>query len=185
MPELGDIRNQIFRRFILGLRKLCLLAAMMSIMSIPARAQGLGDKIELYGGYSYLHFKSAPTSNLNGFDAGGEWKFRDWLGAVADVGGAYGQVNSVNSQLYTFLFGPQISWPRRISPFAHAMVGLARFSGGDFHDRGVAFAFGAGVDYRVSGRFSWRVIQADALPTKLGGLEEHNTRISTGIVFRF
>ena len=78
-----------------------------------------------------------------------------------------------------------ISWPHRISPFAHALVGISRFSGGDFHDRSAAFAVGVGVDYHVSGRFSWRVIQADALTTRLGGRDEHNTRISTGIVFRF
>ncbi len=170
----------------MGLRKVCLLAAMALMMTLSARAQGIGDKIEVFGGYGYMHFKSAPASNLNGFDAAGEWKFRDWLGVVADVGGEYGSVNTVNSQLYTFLFGPQVSWPpHRISPFAHALVGLSRFSGGDFHQRGAAFAFGAGVDYHVSGRFSWRVIQVDDLPTRLGGLEEHNTRISTGIVFRF
>ena len=169
----------------MGLRKICLLVAMTFVTSLSARAQGVGDKIELFGGYSYVHFKSTPASNFNGFNAGGEWKFRDWLGVVADVGGEYGKVNSVNSQLYTFLFGPQVSWPHRISPFAHALVGLARFSGGDFRDRAAAFALGAGVDYHVSGRFSWRVIQADALPTRLGGMSEHNTRISTGIVFRF
>jgi hypothetical protein len=169
----------------LGLRKLCLLAAMTLMMTLSARAQGIGDKIEVFGGYGYMHFKSAPASNLNGFDAAGEWKFRDWLGVVADVGGEYGSVNTVNSQLYTFLFGPQVSWPHRISPFAHALVGLSRFSGGDFHKRGVAYDLGIGVDYHVSGRFSWRVIQVDDLPTHLGGLEEHNTRISTGIVFHF
>lgn len=182
---LDDIRVQIFGRAILGLRKLCLIVAMIFLASVSARAQGLGDKIELSGGYGYMHFKSTPASSLNGFDASGQWKFFNWLGAVADVGGEYGKVNGVNSQLYTFLFGPQISWPHRISPFAHALAGLSRFSGGDFKDRSTAFAFGVGVDYHVSGRFSWRVIQADALTTRLGGRDEHNTRVSTGIVFRF
>jgi hypothetical protein len=169
----------------LGLRKVCLLVAMTFVASLSARAQGVGDKIELFGGYGYMHFKSTPASSLNGFNASGQWKFFDWLGAVADVGGEYGKVNGVNSQLYTFLFGPQISWPHRISPFAHALVGISRFSGGDFHDRSAGFAFGVGVDYHVSGRFSWRVIQADALTTRLGGRDEHNTRISTGSSFVF
>ena len=114
------------------LRKVCLLVGLALIASVAARAQEAGDKIELFGGYAYMHFKSTPAANLNGFDLAGQYKVGDWfgikLGVVADIGGEYGKVNGVSSHVYTYIFGPQISWPHRISPFVHALGGLGRFS---------------------------------------------------------
>jgi hypothetical protein len=170
------------------LRKVCLLVlfVLMGGAVVPARAQDPGDKIELSAGYAYMHFKSSPAVNLNGFDVSGQYKLRDWLGGVGEVGGEYGNVGGVNSRVYTFLVGPQVSWPRkRISPFAHVLFGAGYFSGGGFTSRSLAAAYGFGVDARIKPRWSWRVVEVDIVQTHLGGLSEHNTRASTGIVFRF
>lgn len=157
----------------------------VSLGTVSTPAQGSGDKIELSAGYSYMHFGTSPKVNLNGFDVSGQYKLADWLGIVADVTGEYGKVGDVSSRVYTYLFGPQVSWPRRVSPFAHALVGGSHFDGGGFASKGIAWGLGAGVDYRWKPQLSWRVIEIDAIPTHLGGDEEHNTRLLTGIVFRF
>jgi hypothetical protein len=171
------------------LRKACLLFGLALIASVATQAQGLGDKIELFGGYTYMHFKSTSAANLNGFDLAGQYKLKNWfgvdLGVVADVDGEYGKVNSVSSHVYTYLFGPQISWPHRISPFVQALAGGSHFSGGSFTSSGFAYAIGGGVDYRIRSRFSWRIVQADVIPTHLGNNVQHSARVSTGIVFRF
>jgi hypothetical protein len=150
------------------------------------RAQAMGDKIELSASYSYMHFGSTPSSNLNGAELGGQYKLSDWLGVAADVSAEFGKVGGVFSRVYTYDFGPQVSWPRRISPFAHLLLGGAHFDGGGFASRAFSWDIGGGVDMRIhSGRFSWRIIQGDVLPTHLGSNEQHNTRVSTGIVYRF
>jgi hypothetical protein len=166
-------------------RRVCLLLGLIFLASVPARAQDPEDKIELSAGYAYMHFKSVPAVNLNGFDVSGQYKLRDWLGGVAEVGGEYGSVGGVRSQVYTYLFGPQISWPRRISPFAHLLFGASSFSGGGYASRSIGAAYGFGVDAKVKKKWSWRVIEGDIVPTHLGGVSEHSVRVSTGIVFRF
>ncbi len=166
------------------LRKLAFLLGVVAIMVVPARAQG--DKIELSASYSYMHFSATPAVNLNGAELGGQYKLSDWLGVAADLTGEFGKVGGVSSNIYSYLFGPQVTWPRRISPFAHVLLGAAHFDGGGFASRSFAWDIGGGVDMRIhNGRFSWRIIQGDVLPTHLGSIEQHNTRVSTGIVIRF
>ncbi|MGH9770882.1 MAG: hypothetical protein ACRD4Q_04170 [Candidatus Acidiferrales bacterium] len=166
-------------------RRLSLLLALIFIVSLSVQAQGFADKLELYGGYSYMRFRSSPAANTNGWDLAGQYKFSRWLGAVADVGGEYGKVGGVNSNVYTYLFGPQVSWPSRVSPFAHVLVGGSHFLGGSFSSKGIAMAIGAGVDTHLRNQLYWRVIQMDYIPTHLGGNTQGNTRLSTGIVIRF
>jgi hypothetical protein len=132
-----------------------------------------------------MHFKSSPAVNLNGFNASGQYKLKDWLGGVAEAGGEYGKVGGVSSHVYTYAFGPQVSWPRRISPFAHALFGMGTFSGGGYINRSLAANYGGGIDMKIKPRWSWRVIEGDLVITRLGGLSEHSTRVSTGFVFRF
>ena len=169
------------------LRKLCLLVLFVLTFGalVPAWAQDTGDKIELSAGYGYMHFKSSPASDLNGFVVSGQYKLRNWLGGVAEASGEYGKVGGVDSRVYTYVFGPQISWPRRISPFAHALFGVGYFSGGGFTSRSLAASYGFGVDAKLKKRWSWRVIEGDIVQTHVGGLSEHSTQVSTGIVFHF
>ena len=60
------------------LRKTLLLLGLCALSSLSLQAQ---DKAEVFGGFSYLRFSS---SNLNGWEVSGQYKFADWLGAVAD-----------------------------------------------------------------------------------------------------
>ncbi|MBZ5694272.1 MAG: hypothetical protein LAN36_02805 [Acidobacteriia bacterium] len=162
-------------------RKLSLLLGLVLLASISARAQGLGDKVEAFGGFSYMHADNFPSSNLSGWELAGEYKFAGWLGGVADLDGHYGGGFSV----HTYLFGPQVSWPARVSPFAHVLIGGAHVSAGGFSDSSFATAIGAGIDTELVHGIYWRIIQGDYFPTHFGGARQDNVRISTGIVFHF
>jgi hypothetical protein len=166
------------------LRKLSLSVGLVLLASLAANAQGLGDKVELFGGYSYMRTAS-PSYNLNGWELAGQYKVTDWLGGVADFDGHYGSPNGFSSSLNTFLFGPEVSWPARVSPFAHVLFGGAHISSGGFSDTSWAMAIGGGIDTRLVHGIYWRVIQGDYLPTHFSGAREDNTRLSTGIVFKF
>ncbi|MGB0034790.1 MAG: outer membrane beta-barrel protein [Candidatus Acidiferrales bacterium] len=167
------------------LRKVSLLLGFILLVSLSAHAQGLSDKVEVFGGYSYQRFDSSPRVNFNGWELSGQYKFTDWLGGVADFDGHYGTIAGVDSSVHTFLFGPQISWPARVSPFAHVLIGGAHFSGGGASDTSFATAIGGGIDARIAHGFSWRIIQGDYVITRFFGDTQNNARVSTGIVFRF
>ena len=93
------------------LRRMLPVFAFCLLASLSARAQD--DKVEVFGGYSYLHFHNSPSISLNGWEASAQYKFTDWLGGVADFDGHYGSLHGAGTSTYTYLFGPQVSWPAR------------------------------------------------------------------------
>lgn len=165
------------------LRKFALFFSLFFFVSLAAGTRASAqDKIQIYGGYSYFHLDNAPgTSNLNGWLLSGQYKFAPWLGGVAEFGGDYGGGQSV----HTFLFGPQVSFPARVSPFFHVLIGGAHFSAPGFGDTSFSTAIGGGFDMKVAPAISWRIVQGDYLLTRFGGSTQDNARISTGIVLRF
>jgi len=164
------------------LRKIGLLLGVALVVCIPALAQ---DKVELFGGYTYMRFRISPDQNMNGWEFSGQYKFRDWLGGVADIDGHYASVNGVGTSVYTYLFGPQVSWPARVSPFGHVLLGGAHFGAGGYGTSSFSMAIGGGIDTQVTDRISWRIFQGDYLMTNFGSHTQNNARLSTGIVFRF
>src|SRR5215470_524815 len=82
-------------------RKALLVFGLCALSSFSAQAQD-EDKVELFGGYSYMRFHG---TNLNGWEASGQYKFLDWLGGVADFDGHYGSFSGIGTSTYTFLFG--------------------------------------------------------------------------------
>jgi len=165
-------------------RRLSFLAGLVLLVSLTTHAQGLGDKVELFGGYSYMRTDN-PSVNLNGWEISGQYKFAPFLGAVADFDGHYGSPFGPTTSFNTFLFGPQVSFPARVSPFAHLLVGAAHMSTGGFSDSSFAMGIGAGIDAQIAGPFHWRIVQGDYLPTRIGNTREDNARLSTGIVIHF
>ena len=163
-------------------RKLGLLFGVFLIVSIPARAQ---EKVEIFGGYSYMRFSSSPGANLNGWEISGQYKFTDWLGAVADFDGHYGSPGGVSSSVYTYLFGPQVSLQSRVSPFAHLLLGGAHFGAAGFGNSSFSMAIGGGIDTELLPGVHWRIVQGDYLLTEFGSRAQNNARFSTGIVIRF
>lgn len=160
------------------LQRLLPLLGMLFLVSSSTQAQ---DKVELFGGYSYMHFHNSPSANLNGWEISGQYKFKDWLGGVADFDGHYG-----SSSTYTYLFGPQISFPSRVSPFGRLLLGGAHISEAGFGSSSFSMAIGGGIDVGLfHDQFYWRVIQTDYLMTQFGSRAQNNFRASTGIVIRF
>jgi len=162
----------------IGLRVMGLLLGVLFVALLPAAAQD--DKVEVFGGYSYMRFRPSPDTNLNGWEASAQYKFRDWIGGVADFDGHYG-----SGSVHSFLFGPQVSLPSKVSPFAHVLLGGAHFSDSGVGNTSFAMAIGGGMDYQVNDRFSWRIVQGDYLLTRFFDNTQNNGRISTGIIYRF
>lgn len=166
-------------------RKFCWLTVLCLLFSISAGAQSITDKVEVFGGYSFMHFGSSPSFNTNGWELAGEYKVRSWIGGVVDVDGHYGTFEGVSSHLNNILFGPQISFPAPISPFAHVLFGEGRFSAAGVSDSSAAYGFGFGLDKGIVPQVAWRIVQFDVIHTHLFGQSESNSRLSTGIVIHF
>lgn len=165
------------------LRKISLVFALCILGSLSTQAQE--DKVEVFGGYSFLHFNTSPSANLNGWEASGQYKFTDWLGGVADIDGHYGSIRGTGTSTYTYLFGPQVSWPARVSPFGHLLLGGAHNNTAGFGSSSFSLALGGGIDTQINDQFSWRIFQGDYVLTQFGGGSQNNFRFSTGIVIRF
>src|SRR6516162_175954 len=71
-------------------RKVLLLFGLCALSSLSAQEQA---KVELFGGYSQMRFAG---TNLNGWEASGQYKFLDWLGGVADFDGHYGSFDGIS-----------------------------------------------------------------------------------------
>ena len=180
------------------------------VAASPANAQ---DKVELFGGFSYVHANVAspqfagtcpticppPTfvtqhPNLYGWEFSGAYKLVPFLSANLDFGEQYGKLNGGSVRLKTYLFGPQLSLPGPVSPFVHAEFGIAHESVGSFSgttlsspgsDTAFATALGGGLDIKALPFFAVRVVQIDYLRTSLYHRTQNQPRVSAGIVFRF
>jgi opacity protein-like surface antigen len=147
--------------------------------------------------------------------------FTDRFGLTGDVSGVWRRENQTylnepyraQLEIYNFLAGPQVRFVNdtRWTPYVRAMAGVAysrnRFGarsvaaplGQNFDDSSVDFALGlgGGLDYRISDRVSYRILQGDYNPIfrrdrtrttsngttiQINGQTENNLRFSTGIV---
>ena len=182
-------------------------------LAISASDAAAQDKVELLGGYSFVRASvpvsatflcPAPTcpiinanyhTSLNGWEFAGTYKANRWLGLTGDFGGQYGNIGTASAHLETYLFGPTISLPSRVSPFAHVLFGVAHeavesgFSGGAiiFPTSGNYFAVaaGAGIDVKVAPVIAVRLIQIDYLATRAYSSTQNQPRVSAGVVLHF
>jgi hypothetical protein len=188
------------------------LALIVLGLSSLTPAQEL-PKAEFFGGYQYLRLggntsggtTSRPQS-FHGWDGSFVYNFNKHVGVTGDVGGGYAKISGISTQLYTFTAGPMV-WLRpagRIAPFVHALFGAA-YARAATTSAGVTTSaslvgstaiFGGGVEAKVKGALSVRVIQADWLyyhfgSSNFGGVsipapsQSNNVRLSIGLVYRF
>lgn len=147
MRQIKPVRNVIAQVAAL----LCVVAF---VAPLATKAQ---DKVELFGGFSYVRGDVAfqqqtpltpcgvvcpqvvlPAAavtqhpNLFGWEFSAAYKFFPFISANLDFGEQYGSLNGGSDRLKTYLFGPQLSLPGPISPFVHAEFGLAHESVGAF-----------------------------------------------------
>jgi len=191
-----------FRRLLVML-KFFALACFVVGTAATSRAQ---DKVELFGGYSFLRASIevgqsggipphvAQHVNLNGWELSGQYKFLPFLGATVDFSGNYGTLDGAGTREHTYLLGLQASLPTKVSPFAHALIGVAKesqdsnVSGGFFSlgsDKSLATAVGVGIDVKAAPFIKIRLFQIDYLRTQLHGATQNQPRASAGIVLHF
>lgn len=184
------------------MRRIVSLAGLLLLLTLPAAAQD-PPKAEVFGGYQYTRVnpgEGAEGINLNGWNAALQGNLNNWFGIVADFSGAYGTptitgLGDVDTNIHTFLFGPQFNHRRdRLNLFTRALFGAVRAkatqSGASVSDNAFGMAIGGGVDVNATDRVAIRVVQVDYVLTRFDGLSgstesQHNARISGGIVFRF
>jgi opacity protein-like surface antigen len=176
--------------------------------------------------------KLIPQQDFNGWNAEGQYNISPWVGVVGDVSGTItppfiagtGVSGVPTGSSYSIMAGPVVSYRKikNLTPFVHALFGWNRTSlsaatptsstpigttpfpvssvGTTFTD--FAMAFGGGLDYKVTPRFSLRPVQLDWYRTSLNfnsfygtafnntlvqGFEtkQKNLRVSTGVVVNF
>jgi opacity protein-like surface antigen len=149
------------------------------------------------------------TSDVHGGSASAAFNLNKWFGLAADFGGSsistikasgFPDV-SVDSTLFTYLFGPRFSYRNyeRVTPFAQVLIGGAHItdvkSGGTVianSENAFALSVGGGLDVKVSKHVAIRVAQVEYLMTKFdapfaltGSSTQNNLRVSGGLVIRF
>jgi len=172
------------------------LLALLALSTLPAVAQVNAPKVEVGGGYTFrsLDGLGGPRINMNGWNATAAFDFADWLGLALDVDGAYATSQGVKLRQYTFMAGPRV-YPlghRTIAPFVHALAGISRFTVDDptapppFTDNVFAFAFGGGVDAKVTSHVAIRVGEFDFEDThNFHNPAQKNFKFKAGVIFRF
>lgn len=179
------------------MRKLFLLAAILTAANVPTQAQTNSPNIEVFGGYAYLNARFIDRDNLNGFGASFAGNFGDKWGFVGEVSGHYGSARilpsiffpegKIDFTKYYYLFGPRFSKRTdRATVFGHVLLGGAheRVEGTDAGS-GFALAVGGGLDINAGKSWAVRVFQLDYIPDHAHGVWEHNFRAQVGIVFKF
>ncbi|MCL5288754.1 MAG: outer membrane beta-barrel protein [Acidobacteria bacterium] len=178
------------------MRKLFILVALLVLVSGTAMAQD-HPKAEIFGGYSFLRVN--PGQGVSGENFAGGWhasiagNVNNWFGVVGEFSGHYKTIAGVKTNAHSFTFGPRISYRNneKVTPFAHVTFGGVRLGGGGTSENAFAMTFGGGVDAKINDNVAFRVAQFDYILTRFDGpvtgsnANQHNFRISTGIVFRF
>jgi len=201
------VKNKKFEipaRYIVRANVLVAALGFVCLFSVSARAQGTSTpltRIDVSAAYSYVNAGAADsggTFNVHGGSGSVAYNLNNWVGLAADVGGYHFTTlpAGLDSNMYTYLFGPRFSFRNsgRITPFAQVLFGGGRVnasSGGiQAGENGFATAFGGGVDLPLYRHISLRVLQADYLLTRFprnngSTATQNNIRISTGLVIHF
>jgi opacity protein-like surface antigen len=113
------------------------------------------------------------------------------VGIAADLGGckvfsnAYGLGNSINGNLFTYLFGPRLTFRNagKLQPFAELNFGgiraslscqsqalncLAAAGGGTYSKNAFALTVGGGLDIKLNKKFAIRLAQLEYLYSRFG-----------------
>ena len=159
-------------------------------------AQETAPKVEVFGGYSWYHpggtVVGATVPDFNkGWGAQFTYNVNNWVGLAVDGNGHY---NDNFGDAHSLMFGPQFKLrTEHFVPFAEALLGVQFFSPNHFPNQdAAAYAFGGGIDYPITRRFSVRAVQVDYVGSyydKVSLPGEDNTfkgvRLQAGVLFNF
>jgi hypothetical protein len=194
-----DPRRQI-------LRSIALAVLLPGLFVCEASAQS-SNPSNVFVGYSFLggNLFSGQHANMNGWNVSAESKLRGFIGVVGDMSGHYGSASVFNPGCgnlsqpacflnnnvseYYFQGGVRGSYAvGRIRPYAEALFGAAytvETALGVSNTR-ISFAgtLAAGLDYRITRRFAWR-LAAGWVGSGSTASRQNSVRVSTGLVVRF
>lgn len=151
--------------------------------------------IEVFGGYSNLN------AAASGWQASAALNLTRWFGIMADGSGYSASeqrrlpsgmgTTTVSGDAHAWLFGPQISWrTNRTTLSGHFLGGTVRIGAGlpglnlSRSDSETTWEAGGNFDINLIRFVAVRLIQADYIPTDFENKQQHNGRVSAGIVFR-
>lgn len=207
-------------------------AASLPATAVPQSSAGASSgadnntpKVELFLGYSYVRAMPLKLENrirwMHGGNGSIAFNVNNYVGLVADFAGYRSDeirltgagsppsfVLDADGKVFTYLFGPRLSYRQhdRVTPFAHALFGIAHASEVSIpgcsgfpsctplpSENVFAMALGGGIDVKVHRNVAIRIIQAEYLmtrfrdPTPSAGQRgtRNNLRLAAGIVFRF
>jgi len=189
------------------MRKLRCFAAgtlALALAGTAARAQET-PLFEVYSGYTYkgANFRLADCTcgfDLHGGSGSVAFNLNRWVGVVGDFGGykVTGLPPGVDARVFTYMAGLRVAdhTHERMRPFVQALFGGARRSGNAVFqglpaaatENRFALTVGGGLDIIASPRVAIRLVQLEYLLTTFADgrdARQHNTRILTGVVFRF
>jgi len=184
------------------MKRWALLCGVMLLFAGIASAQD--DKVEVFGGYSYLRFNpgnGASAANFNGGSGSIAYNVLPWVGVVADIGGYHwggsAREDLSGSTAVSYLFGPKVSYHvGPIVPFVHALFGgvhgsisgtTCESSDSRVHPEGCTtesetlsdnvfgMALGGGVDWNVTHHLGVRLVQAEYVMTNFNANFAGNT----------
>jgi len=164
------------------MKRLIFLFLVLSVFAIPSRAQSVDASLS----YSYFRLGGSGGLNQNGVSGSVAYNPNRWLGIVGDFGGYHASPAGVSLNTYTYLFGPRLTLrnPTKINPFAQALFGGSRISGGGGGSNQFAYSVGGGVDIGLLPHLALRP-QVDYIGLNTPVLRTNCTRISVGFVVHF
>jgi hypothetical protein len=204
------------------MKKLLFIGAVLLVLGLakPSMAQQ-ENEWSVYGGYYFVHTsvnvddfetttddaRIAPQGIVVGhsnfgfnFNGGGgqlAYNFNQdskiKYGLVADLAGYHTSDFGSGGNVFTYLFGPRVSFgDRKFTPFVQGLFGGARGSGsfGGFGGSQTAFAMtvGGGLDFQLKRHWFVRPVQAEYMYTDFsGGAVGHQNgfRYSAGVGYRW
>ena len=184
------------------MKKLLFIAVLILGFSVTAMAQDEFPRGEVFLGYAYFGcdntvFGSSLKQNCtyDGWDFSIVLNGTKNLSFVTDFGGYYNRDKPLPGYMdhyhaYTFLFGPRFTVRQinKVTPFVQALFGDARVTPGRLgwpYENVFAMALGGGLDIKVYKNLSFRPIQLEYMPIKLGKPYSDNIRYNIGISYSF
>lgn len=184
-------------------------------------ADSYTPRFELFLGYS--NFRAVPMSSagnriawLSGGSTSLAINANRYLGFVADFGGYHanrfgpnapptGGVVDASGNVFTYMFGPRISFRHKVTPFVQALFGGLHAGGVTLNgcsgigcsplpsENSFTMAAGGGLDITLHRHVALRLFQAEYVLTRFTNrsssagqkARQDDVRLSAGIVFRF
>ena len=169
-----------------------LLLGLLFLVTLPLQAQKPQTegppKAELFAGFSYVNadFDILGRQNFVGWETTVSGNLTKGFSLVADFGGQYASILTVNVQVYEALFGPRFTnRTKKVTAFSHTLAGIAHTRAVGVSSSDFALIIGGGLDVNVSDHIAIRVLQIDWAQVFSEGEKTDNARFAFGVVFKF